>query len=924
MPEQAEQAHCSDPLSASSDEADALLDRSHTILERPRMLFRPYGVDGRGQKIADVSGTLVVSSLQQLESCLAKRLDPDDCEAVVVQLCELLNERIADPAYHVTPAFLRKEWNSYSYEFLSYLREFCRQLSGDDRFHFNTGLNKVISPVFQILARAFSLSQFARLAVYWSQRYTHGTVECSVSDVTDRSMRFRLAFTERALAQFGPYRKACVYQVCESTRGRMVAAPTLVHGSTPAVVTDVQCVVKGDPCCEWDVRWKPEPSRHQGALWAIVPVIAACTYLTQVYPDVSLWEAALVALVPMLVGSLIMEWRSRALCTRQQELIGEQMRFVDIRYEELRDAYVEQEQTRVELRRKVHQLTVLNRAGIAFNAAFDRETLIDTALRTLIADLGYGRAMIQFYDPVREVLTGGRTYGVPDEIARFVREREFSVADPIGFPNVELRAGKPVLIDDISSIWHRLHPSNKRLVELSGAKALIWIPLMANGRVLGTLTVDRPVPLSVSPEDVDVMVTIGNQLATALDKTTAYQQIEQINNTLEAKVQQRTADLERADRVRAQFLSHVSHELRTPLTSIKGFVENLLDGVTGPTTVKQGGYLGRISDNVNRLIRMINDLLDRTRIEAGQLALTPAELDIEHCLSEVVEQLRPLADEKHVVLKTAFPALPLVVWGDRDRLVQVFTNLVHNAIKFTPSAGTVGVYVSEQPAGRVRIAVCDTGVGMAPDVLDKIFDPFFRTAQSQRSGSKGLGLGLAIVKTLVGLHNGDIAVRSEVGQGTEFIVDLPVYVTLSPTVSADADGRSILVVDDDPDIRQLLVDRLTAHGYDVQVAGTGAEALDAIGTQRFAGVLLDIGLPVVDGLEVLRQVRRNNQHLPIVIATAAESKDLAVRSIGLGAQAYLLKPFSPRELDAVVSDWFGRSHAARSVDEPVPHAPRPV
>lgn len=891
----------------SAEEPCVLLTKDHTILERPMMAFRPFGIDEQGHKIADVSGTLVLSSIQHLEKCVEKTAGGDAVDAAVERVCRLLNERIPDSAYHVTPDFLRKEWNSYSYEFLSYLREFCKLLSGDPDFHFNTGLTKVISPVFRVLARPFSLSQFSRLALYWAQRYTQGTVECEVAEVTDHSMVYRLRFTDHTLRQFGPYLKACAHQVCASTKGRMVAAPTLVHGGPPATVTDRACIVNGDPWCEWEVRWNPEPALSYWFLGALLPALLAWTYLRSYYPAVPAVEALLLILLPITLTALVTELRQRSLARRRESLIREQMQFVDARYEDLRDAFVEQEQTRVELRRKVSQLTALNRAGLGFNSTLDRESLVQTVLGTLIQDLQYDRAMISFYDPDRRILYGGRILGVSEDIAAFVRRRELPVTDPEGFPASALRDGKPLLIHDIAAIWEHLHPANQELALLTGTRSLIWVPLIAKGRILGTLTVDRTAPNTLTSEDLELMVTLGNQVAIAFDNAAAYAQIEEMNIGLESKVRERTAELERADRSRSLFLSHVSHELRTPLTSVKGFVENLLDGLTGSLNEKQQRYLGRIVDNVGRLIRMINDLLDRTRIETGQLALSPAEVDLERCIAEVVEQLRPLALEKEQLLTAEYPASPVIVWADRDRLIQIVTNLVHNAIKFTQQEGLISVQVTTHQTAQATICVRDSGPGIPPEFLEKVFDPFFRMEREPRGGSKGLGLGLSIVKTLVDLHNGEIAVRSQPGVGTEFCVTLAVIPASSPAPFGHlTEKKRILVVDDDPDIRQLLQDRLSANGYDVETSLDGAQALTRLHEGDFSGVLLDIGIPRIDGLEVLRRVRQSNQHLPIVIITAAESKDLAVRSISLGAQAYVLKPFDPKELEQVVDHWFTR------------------
>lgn len=399
-------------------------------------------------------------------------------------------------------------------------------------------------------------------------------------------------------------------------------------------------------------------------------------------------------------------------------------------------------------------------------------------------------------------------------------------------------------------------------------------------------------------------MTVAHQVAIALDNASAYEQIEELNVGLEVKVRERTAELEQADRLRSQFLSHVSHELKTPLTSIKGFLQNLLDGLTGPLNEKQQRYLSRMLENSDRLIRMIEALLDRTRIQSGRLDLVPGEIDLGRCVVDAVEQLRLLAQAKQQTLEAVAPPAPLIVWADRDRLIQIITNLVQNAVKFTPEAGSIMVTVRQENQTLAGVSVRDTGPGIPPEFLDQIFDPFFRVKQV-RSGTKGLGLGLSIVRTLVELQGGAIVARSEPGHGAELTFTIPLLPTIAVSLGASsAEAPRILVVDDDPDIRQLFQDCLQAKGYRVQSAVDGVRALEAVRSETFEGIILDIGVPSMDGMDVLRKIRRWDQQIPIVMVTASGSKELAVRAIGMGAQAYVLKPFDVDELQRVADYWF--------------------
>lgn len=968
-----------------------LLEKEHTILERPYLEFRPFGSTGRGEKIRDISGMAIWPVVEHLERSLARREGQAAGQLAVQELCQLLNERIKDPVYHVTPTFLGKRWNSYSCEFAAYLYEFCEQLTGDPRFAFCAGHEKA-SPIMQTLARPFPLATIYAMFPYFANKYAPGSVECGVKSITRNSARLTMRFTEHAYRQFGPYRKRCVYLRCQAAQGILSVVPERVHRLPAAEIREHGCIADGDEWCEWDIVWsaetkhvwfgglfggssdgdasKPTPTlpavvgpaapvsstpgvtsdaidlrdRQESAetadssqpgvlpkdrqmierlhmksppfgaplpktqlIWPIWSLLAACAglaYLELWQPTLSVAEASGIATLSGL-GAWLVTGRRMHLQARQREaVIQEQVKFVEARHEELREAYLEQEQTRVELRRKINQMTALHRAGLLFNSTLDREALLQQVLESLTTELHYDRAMISFFDPVRRVSRDTRVIGVSPDVEVFVRSREIPVTDPCSPEGVVLLQGQPLLIGNVQAVLEQLHPVNQQLARLTKTKALIAVPLKTKDRIWGTLTVDRMQEHSLTQDDLELMTTIASQVAISLDNASAYQQIEELNVGLEAKVRERTAELEQADRIRSRFLSHVSHELKTPLTSIKGFLQNLLDGLTGPVNDKQQRYLSRMLDNSDRLIRMIDDLLDQTRIQTGRLDLVPAEVDLGQCVADAIEQLRPLAQAKRHRLEVSYPPFPLIVWGDRDRLIQIVLNLVQNAVKFTPDEGIITVTVAQDDQALAGVSVRDSGPGIPPEFIEKIFDPFFKIKET-RSGSKGLGLGLSIVHTLVALHGGTIVARNKSGHGAELHFTIPLVPTADsvPGVVRMAEQR-VLVADDDADIRQLLRDRLVAKGYEVQVTEDGLRALESVRAESFSGLILDIGIPHMDGLEVLKRIREWNQQLPIVMVTASGSKDLAIQAIGMGAQAYLLKPFDVAELHRVMDYWF--------------------
>ncbi len=931
-----------------------LLPKERRILDRPFMEFRPFGLDEQGQTIRDLSGMSIRAVILDLEKTLTRERGDGAGPEAVDELCVLLNQRIKDSVYHVTPEFLKYPWNSYSYEFAAYLYEFCELLTGDPNFIFAGGMEKM-SPIIQVLARPFSLEQIYGMFPYFGNKFASGSVECRVVDVTPGSATLAMRFSDRTLRQFGPFRRRCTYLVCQSAQGIFAAVPARVHGLPPATLTNLSCVSNDDEWCRWLIRWQsdgtarwgraaqtlaalpvpsetapreavadtsglgllqPEPawdgwgnpgSRREShwMLWSGLIGLCLAGGPHLLFPAMGPAEMALAGLSPVLAGGWLMQRRLRKESRQRESLIREQIAFVESRHEELREAYLGQEQTRVELRRKVTQLTALHQAGLLFSATLDRDTLLERVLETLTQDLHYDRAMVSMFDPLRSVIRHVRVIGASDEVLAYSQDCEVPVTDRNSPEGMAVLQGLPLLIADIQTVWQELHPINRRLAELSRTKSLIIVPLKAKDHILGILTVDRTHEPSLTKDDLELMTTLANQVAIALDNAAAYQQIEEWNVGLELKIRERTEALEQADRLRSQFLSHVSHELRTPLTSIKGFVQNLLDGLTGPLNEKQQRYLFRMLDNSDRLIRMIEDLLDRTRIEAGRLEVHPVDVDLESCLLDAIEQLRPLASARRQRLGLTAPDNRIEVLADRDRLIQVAVNLIQNAVKYTPEDGEITVAIESSSPRFVRVLVRDTGPGIPAEDLDKIFDPFFRVQHGQRSGPKGLGLGLSIVKTLVELQGGSVSANNWPVGGAEVSFTLPLRSTTpSSQPSQPVAARRVLVADEDPDIRQWLSDRLKAGGYHPDAATDGQELRTAIQSIGYAGIILELGLERMEGLNLLKEIRLQIPEIPIIIMTASGSKELAVQAIGMGAQAYLLKPFEAAELDAVMAHWF--------------------
>lgn len=766
-------------MSAMTD----LLSKEHTILEKGFMEQRPFGIDPHGENIRDVSGFTVKANVEYLEETIGRRQGPEAGARVVERLCQLLNERLRDPAYYISPTFLKNVWHSYSYEFVCFLGEFCRLLSDDPQFQFHVGTEKFISPIMQTLGRPFPVPQIYKMFAHFGEKFAKGSLQFEVGAVTDRSAVLRMKFNERVYQQFGPYRKRCAELICQSAKAALAAVPELVHHLRAGTIKDRSCIADGAECCEWEFIWSPPQHRRSAwPAWGLLLGGALFAYLRIRYPEMPLVATLALALLPAMALWLASNWRilQRDVKTRES-LIQEQLRFVEARHEELREAYLEQEEATVELRKMISQLTTLHRAGLLFSTTLDREALLQKVLETIIRELHYDRAMVTLFDRDRQVSHDARILGVSEEIAAFARSLEVPVIDPNGVEGTVLLQGKPILAGNIRDVWDRLHPLHQRLALAAHVKSMISVPLKAKDLVLGALTVDRTQEHSLTQDDVNLLVTVASQVAIALDNADAYRQIEALNEGLEAKVRERTKALERLnkelevanerlrelDQLKSTFVSIVSHELRTPMTSIKGYVENMLDGLTGRLTEKQFSYLGRVKYNVERLTRMINDLLDLSRIEAGRVELALRPVSLLELVTEVLESLQTLAREKSVTLEACHADLLPMIHGDRDKLHQILTNLIQNAIKFTPTSGAVRVESLVQDGKFVQVSVADTGCGIQPEELAKVFEKFYR-GESAPTDARGAGLGLAIVKSLVELHGGRIWVESALGAGSRF------------------------------------------------------------------------------------------------------------------------------------------------------------
>ena len=381
--------------------------------------------------------------------------------------------------------------------------------------------------------------------------------------------------------------------------------------------------------------------------------------------------------------------------------------------------------------------------------------------------------------------------------------------------------------------------------------------------------------------------------------------------------------LAEANQVKDEFLATLSHELRTPLTSILGWSSLLRSGKLDAEAAGQG--LETIRRNAIAQTRLVDDLLDVSRIITGKLSIEPRKVTLAGVIEAATDAVRLTAEAKNIHIESSIDDSVGAVSGDANRLQQVVWNLLSNAIKFTPPGGRVRVRLAAD-AGSARISVTDTGSGIAPEFLSHVFDRFRQADSSTTRTHGGLGLGLAIVRHLVELHGGVVQVESAgLGHGATFIVRLPVA-TSRDNAQADAeqivtDGAadggqfpladlSVLVVDDEPDTRKLLAFVLTKRGAQVSTAGSAAEGLEALRREHPDVLVSDIGMPEEDGYSFITEVRKLPREqgggTPAVALTAYARVEDRLRAVSAGYQIHIPKPIEPTELVSTVANLAGR------------------
>ena len=380
------------------------------------------------------------------------------------------------------------------------------------------------------------------------------------------------------------------------------------------------------------------------------------------------------------------------------------------------------------------------------------------------------------------------------------------------------------------------------------------------------------------------------------------------------------AEAEAANRAKDEFLATLSHELRTPLNAVYGWTRLLRTGDLDAAASHRA--LETIERNAHAQVRLIDDLLDVSRIITGKMRLDVGPMALREVTRAAVDSLRPAAEAKEITIEERLDPAADRIAGDPDRLQQVIWNLVANAVKFTPRGGRV-IVTLRRSGSVVTASVADTGQGIAPDLLPYVFDRFRQGESGVTRRHGGLGIGLALVRHLVELHGGSVTVESAgTGRGATFVVTLPVgarasfddhwRVPMTPPVGAvpSLHGRRVLVVDDEPDSLELARTALARHGADVRTETTAAAAAAAVENWSPEVMLCDVEMPGENGYAFIRRLRRSGHHMPAAALTAYGRTEDRVRAFAAGFDRHIAKPVEPDTLAVMVSELLETAHPA--------------
>ena len=540
-----------------------------------------------------------------------------------------------------------------------------------------------------------------------------------------------------------------------------------------------------------------------------------------------------------------------------------------------------------ELAETLAQQRTLGEVSQTVSSTLDLQTVLTTIVTHAVQLSKTEGGTIYEFDEAEQVFVPRANFGISAELIEALRDSRIHVGETVVGQSAATRTA--VQVPDLAS-----DPTYRQFdfLEQAGFRALLAVPLLREERVIGALVVRRKTAGAFSEQTVELLQTFATQSALAIQ-----------NARLFEAIQAQGRELQLASQHKSQFLANMSHELRTPMNAIIGVGEMLLEDARDLGHDEQIEPLERILRAGKHLLTLINDILDLSKIEAGRMELQLESFPVSSLVEDVVTTIRPLVEKNANRLRVECPADLGLLHADPTRVRQALLNLTSNAAKFTEN-GLVTISATRRHEGDgdwITLAVADTGIGMTAEQTAKLFQDFTQADASTTRKYGGTGLGLAISRRFCRMMGGDIIVQSVPGQGSTFTISLPARgapaegASTRRTVTSASSPRSgdrlptVLVVDDDPTVRELMERYLVKEGFSVVTAAGGIEALSRARELAPAALTLDIMMPDLDGWTVLAALKGDPAlaDIPVVVVTILDERN---RGFALGATEYLVKP----------------------------------